>query len=95
MIVSIFRAGIEMDYPGSLLVMNPVPEGSSLDPAEIDDLIEGIIDNGVPEGKNATPYILGELSNRTDMRSIEANRDLLISNASLAADIALEMAQRS
>lgn len=92
---SIFRSGRKIGYGGSLLVMNPIPAGSSMDPGETDDLIESIIEGGVPEGKNATPYILEELSRKTDMKSVNANRDLLISNASLAADIALDLANHS
>lgn len=88
---SIFRSGRKIGYDGSLLVMNPIPQGSSMDHGEMDDLIDGIIEKGVPEGKNATPYILGELSRKTGMKSVDANRDLLIANASLAADIALDL----
>jgi pseudouridine-5'-phosphate glycosidase len=41
-------------------------------------------------GKHTTPYLLSRIAERTDGRSLEANIQLVINNARIAAAIAAE-----
>lgn len=77
-----------------ILVGNPIEPQHEL-PAEeygraIDDALARARARGV-EGRNLTPFLLAELREATDGRSVEANRALLRSNARLAGRLAVAL----
>jgi pseudouridine-5'-phosphate glycosidase len=88
------KAGLGID--GAILVTNPVPEAHALAPAEIDALInEAIVsmnERGIT-GKATTPYLLAAIAERSGGRSLDANIELVVNNAALAADIAVAYAR--
>jgi pseudouridylate synthase len=77
---------------GGVLVANPIPEKYALDA----DFMEKMIEKAVFEakkagisGKNTTPFLLKKLKEITDGRSLDANIELVLNNARLAAQIAV------
>jgi pseudouridine-5'-phosphate glycosidase len=85
--------GLGLD--GGLVIAVPIPEEHAL----AADAIDGIIDEAIAAmrlegimGKDTTPYLLSRIAERTDGRSLEANIQLVINNARIAAAIAAEFA---
>jgi pseudouridine-5'-phosphate glycosidase len=75
-----------------LLLANPPPESVE---------VEGLIAEAVAEaaqqgitGQAVTPYVLGRLHERSDGRTREVNRTLIVANARLAAEVAVAFAAR-
>lgn len=83
-----FRAKLEMGLTGGMLVTNPIPEEYSLDPdyinAAIDRAVAKSVELGI-KGKQATPFLLAEIKDITAGVSLEANIQLVLNNARLAA----------
>jgi pseudouridine-5'-phosphate glycosidase len=90
------RIKLDLQLPGGIVVTVPVPEEHALDGNEIDDIIaEAIAEmnrQGIT-GKNTTPFLLQRIAERTDGKSLEANIQLVLNNARLAADIAVQFAK--
>lgn len=80
----------------ALVVANPLPENQQLDPAlheqVLADALAAAEESGVT-GKDVTPYLLAHFHRATHGKSMEANVAIILSNAALAADIAV-VAQR-
>ena len=79
---------------GGVLVANPVPEEAALPREEM----EGLIERSLAEarvagviGKEVTPFLLSRLAEETAGKSLVANRALVVSNAALAARIAVAL----
>lgn len=76
---------------GGLLICNPVPEAAAIAAAEVEGWImtamEGAGRDGIA-GKAVTPYLLAQLSEASQGRTVDANRALLVDNARLAGEIA-------
>lgn len=89
----IAKAQLEMGC--GLLVVNPIPEQYSLDHEFIDHVIEQAVqaaqEQGVT-GKNITPFLLSEITKRTEGKSLEANLELVYNNALVGAQIATALA---
>jgi pseudouridine-5'-phosphate glycosidase len=77
------------------VVANPLPPEEQLDPVLHDRVLtEGLIAaeaEGV-RGKDVTPFLLDYLAEKTMGASLEANVQLFVRNARLAAEIAAELA---
>jgi pseudouridine-5'-phosphate glycosidase len=86
--------GIGLD--GGMVVAVPIPEQHALDGDEIDsDLDEAITEmqrQGIT-GKDTTPFLLARIAERTGGRSLEANIQLVLNNARVAAEIAVELSR--
>ena len=86
------RAKFELGIDGAVLVTNPVPEEHALDPADIDKTIELAIaemnKRGIT-GKETTPFLLARIAEETGGESLQANIELVLNNARLAAGIAV------
>jgi len=89
-----FRAKLEMDLGGGMLVTNPIPEEYSM-PAEV---INRAIDEAIAEasrlgihGKETTPFLLAKVKDLTGGDSLAANIQLVLNNARLAAHTAREL----
>ena len=90
------QAKYDLGIDGAILVTNPVPEEHAMAPEEID----GIIDEAIAEmnergitGKETTPFLLARIAKRTEGRSLNANIELVLNNARLAAQIAVDYSQ--
>lgn len=85
-----------MGLGGGMVIANPIPKEHALD----DDEIEGVIAEAIAEiartgitGKDATPFLLARIAERTGGRSLAANIELVLNNARLAASIAARIAR--
>ncbi len=83
----------ELGLDGGLVVAVPIPEEHALDKNEID----GVIDEAIAQmqrqrisGKDTTPFLLASIAERTAGRSLEANIQLVINNARVAAEISCQ-----
>ena len=90
-VAAAFRAKLEMDLGGGMLVTNPIPEQYSMDP----DVINKAIDEAVAEanaqgirGKQTTPFLLAKIKDITGGDSLASNIRLVYNNAALAAKVA-------
>ncbi len=88
-ILSKYDLGID----GAILITNPVPEPYALDPKEIEATIEQAIiemnKQGIV-GKETTPFLLARIAEQTHGESLETNIKLVLNNAKLASQIAVE-----
>jgi len=94
-IAKIIVAKAQLEMSGGLLVANPIPEEYSLDHEFIDRVIEQAVraaqEQGV-SGKNITPFLLSEITKRTEGKSLAANLELVYNNALVGAQIASALA---
>lgn len=91
-IAAIAQARRALEIRGALVVANPLPEDLQLDP-ELHDrtLTEGLAlahEHGI-RGKAVTPYLLDYFHRSTGGASLEANTEIILRNAELAAAIAV------
>ena len=83
---------------GGVLVSNPIPQDHSLDEATISRAIEEALlelESHRLQGKAVTPFLLERVRRATGGRSLEANIALILNNARLGAELALEIARRN
>lgn len=80
---------------GGVLVANPVPEEAALPREEMEEVIGRSLAAaraaGVT-GKEVTPFLLARLADETAGKSLVANRALVVSNAGVAARVAVALA---
>lgn len=88
------RAHAQMGLASGMLVVNPIPEAYSMDPARIN----GAIDSAVAEaaqkgvcGKAVTPFLLAKIVELTRGDSLRSNIQLVYNNAALAARVAARL----
>lgn len=76
---------------GGMLFALPPPEASALRNSEVElhvaHALKAAAAQGI-QGKAVTPFLLGELAQRTSGRSLRANLDLLVNNARFAGELA-------
>lgn len=92
-IAAALRCKFDLGINGAILVTNPVPDEHAINGKEIDQLIDEAITEmnklGIT-GKATTPFLLARIAERTNGRSLDTNIELVLNNAKLAANIALE-----
>jgi pseudouridine-5'-phosphate glycosidase len=82
--------------PGGLLIANPIPEDKALDAGAIEARIAEAVAEAKARGivkKEVTPFLLGRIVELTEGRSLEANMALVKNNATLAAQVAVELSR--
>ncbi|NNN08429.1 MAG: pseudouridine-5'-phosphate glycosidase [Acidimicrobiaceae bacterium] len=80
------------------LVANPVREDLQLDATLHDEALTAALSHAAASGavgKDVTPVILAEFARFTGGASVQVNRDLVVANAALSGQIAVELAQLS
>lgn len=91
-----FAAHVRMGGGGAVLAQ-PCPEelaidaqafNSALAEAELDATAEGV------SGPDLTPFLLARLAELTGGKTLVANRALIVNNAKLAAEVAVELVKR-
>lgn len=95
-IAAMMHAKWNMDLKGGIVVANPIPLAAEIPAAEIAPTIEKAIAEAKElsvHGKNVTPFLLARLAEITQGRSLTANIALVMSNAKLAAEIAVAYSQ--
>lgn len=93
-IADIANAKWNLGLNGGVLIFNPIDPKYSMKKEEIDKEIEKALEDAKNEnitGKRITPYLLSKLVDLTDGKSLDANIELVKSNAKLAALIAKEL----
>ena len=87
----------EMGLQGGAVVANPVPTAFSMPRARIDAAIEQALQEAAAQhvrGKDVTPFLLGRVSELTGGDSLATNIELVLNNARLASEIAVQMAHK-
>jgi pseudouridylate synthase len=89
---AIVRAHRALGLPGAIVLAQPVPADHALDP----DLLQAALDDALRQaavrritGKPLTPFLLDSIRRTTHEQSVHANCALLVSNARLAAEVAV------
>ncbi len=85
-----------MNLIGGIVVANPIPAKSAMDPKVMNEGIHNAIKKAEVEGvtgKELTPFLLAELKELTHGKSLKANIDLVYNNGKLGAEIAVEFAK--
>jgi pseudouridine-5'-phosphate glycosidase len=87
------KAKWDLGLGGGVVIANPLPEELSMDAVRIGAAIESALEaaegKGV-RGRDLTPFLLAKVKELTGGESLEANIALVLSNASLAARVAIE-----
>jgi pseudouridylate synthase len=89
---AVLAAGIGLDLSSGVVVGNPVPAESEVDPALHDRVLAAALADAERDsvrGAALTPYLLARLREGTGGASLVANVALIISNAGLAGRIAV------
>lgn len=84
----------KLGLQGGALISNPIPKNYEVP----SDLMESVIEEAIKKahfgqikGKQLTPFLLSEIKNVTEGRSLEANIHLVKNNARLGAEIAVAL----
>ena len=95
-IAQVLSAKWHMGLAGGVVVANPIPDAYAMDPVSIEQVIaEAIVEmqeQGI-HGKQSTPFLLSKIAQVTQGESLAANIQLVLNNARLGANIALELAK--
>ncbi len=84
----------EMGLPGGQLIANPIPAADEIPAATLAPVIETALREAREQNiaaKAVTPFLLGRIYELTQGRSLRANIALVLNNARLAAEIAIEI----
>ncbi len=95
---AIFHQAIKLNYPGGVLVGNPVPEEFSMDKSAIEACIEKALADAARQnirGQAVTPFLLGKLYEITGGDSLKTNIELVKNNAILCTQIAVAFMQQA
>ena len=87
-LAAFYAAQRGLDYPGGMLVTNPIPEEYAMDKDVIDTAIEQALASAKADGihgKETTPYLLAKVVELTGGESLESNIQLVLNNAAVAA----------
>jgi len=93
-VARIAAARDELKLSNAILVTVPVPKEFELDRAELENIIDESLETAEKNsirGKEITPFLLSEMSRRSDGRTLASNIALLENNARVAAEIAVAM----
>jgi pseudouridine-5'-phosphate glycosidase len=84
----------ELGLQGGVVVANPIPEAYEMEYAPINEAIETALKEATDQqikGKAITPFLLSRIEQLTGGQSLQANIQLVLNNARLAAAIAREL----
>jgi pseudouridylate synthase len=91
---AVLRARADVVSPGAIVVSNPLPTDEQLDPELHERVLSGALAAAAHEGitgKDLTPFLLERFHTETAGASLEANTQLVVANAALAAEIAVAL----
>ena len=98
--VNTMARGLEIQrrlgFPGGSLIVNPIPAAAAMPEelieAAIHDALEVAARAGIG-GKDVTPFLLARIVELTHGKSVDANVALVMSNARLAAELAIALGE--
>ncbi|WP_428540022.1 pseudouridine-5'-phosphate glycosidase [Profundibacter sp.] len=88
----------KLGLPGGQLVNNPIPAADEIPQADFAPIIQRALDEAEAQkisAKSVTPFLLQRIFELTDGASLTANIALVMNNAALAAEIAVEFARNA
>jgi len=91
--VAIADARDALELSNAILVTVPVPKEFEIDRAELEAFLKDALENAEDQnisGKEITPFLLSEMSRRSEGRTLASNIALLENNARVAAEIAAQ-----
>jgi pseudouridine-5'-phosphate glycosidase len=91
-VAAVMRVRRELGIQGGMLVTNPIPVEHGMDRTVIDAAIDTAIIEADAQrivGKETSPFLLGRIVELTGGASLDANVQLVLNNALVAADIAI------
>ena len=92
----IIKTKFDLGLKGGGLIANPIPEEYGMDSVEMEKIINKALESAKNDnihGKATTPYLLAHIKDYTDGASLASNLQLAYNNASVASDIAVELAK--
>ena len=95
-IAEAMKAKEDMGLEGGMLVTNPIPEEYSMDAKVIGEAIDKAVkeaENLGVKGKDITPFLLDKIQKITGGDSLASNIQLVLNNARLASQIAVELSK--
>jgi len=84
----------ELKLQGGIIIANPIPLDSEVDFSSIEKIIQKALleaDENNIKGKDITPFLLAKIEKLTKGESLNANIQLVLNNAKLAALIASKL----
>ena len=97
-IAKVMKIKWEMHFQGGIVIANPIPKKYSLPLNEINSVIKLALSEMKEKniiGKKTTPFLLSKIAEKTKGKSLESNIQLVLNNASLAAQIAISFTELS
>lgn len=92
--VKIVKARDELGLKNSILITVPVPKVFAIDTSELEAILREALTLATSlniRGKEITPFLLTQMSDKSKGKTLAANIALLENNARVAAEIALEL----
>jgi pseudouridine-5'-phosphate glycosidase len=90
----IIKSRDDLGLKSSILVTVPVPAAFAIETSQLEDILLEAFDLATSKnvrGKDITPFLLSQMSDKSDGRTLAANIALLENNARIAAEIALAL----
>ncbi len=95
-LASIIKTKYELGLKGGVVVANPIPVEHEIPASEIDQTIEDALRDAHKQGiqgKGVTPFLLKNIVERTQGRSLKSNIALVKNNARVGAQLAVSLTQ--
>jgi pseudouridine-5'-phosphate glycosidase len=92
----ILNAKWNINLKGGVVIANPIPEAFQISAIEIEKAIKSALSDLEKEGikgKESTPFLLNRVKEMTAGRSLDANIQLVLNNAKVAAEIAVALSK--
>lgn len=93
---AMLAANLKLKLGSGMVLANPIPEQFSMDYEHITKTIEQAVEQSVKlgiRGKATTPFLLAKIKEITGGSSLEANIELVKSNAEVAAQVAAQLSK--
>jgi len=97
-IATALRAKWDLGLKGGMVIANPIPKEFAMDQYLINEAIDQALEeaeNSGIWGKDVTPFLLSKIEAITEGSSLNANQELVYNNCLLAAQIAVELANKA
>ena len=91
---AVVRTHRNLGLPGAVVLANPVPAAEAVERELVETVLESALGDALRHrisGKAITPFLLGAIREATEGQSLRANQALLVSNARLAAQVAVAL----
>lgn len=90
-LANIIKTKEDLNLKGGILIVNPIPEKHSLKEEYINEIIEEALKEAALKGvtgKDITPFLLREIVEKSEGKSLLANLELVYNNALVGAKLA-------